>query len=47
MPIYIYPIILANLARKVWLNCSKVTQNFVTVHLFLITEAGIEAYATT
>ena len=41
MPINIYPIILANLARKVWLNYSEVTLNFVTVHVFLITEAKI------
>ena len=40
MFINIYPIILANLASKVWLNYSDVTLNFVTVHVFLITEAG-------
>ena len=34
MPINIYPIILANLTRIVWLNYSEVTLNFVTVHVF-------------
>ena len=46
MPINIYPIILANLAQKVWLNYSEVTLNFVTVHVLLITEAGTKIYAT-
>ena len=46
MPINMYPIILVNLVRKVWLNYSEVTLNFVAVHVFLITEAGTKIYAT-
>ena len=42
----INPIILAILTRKVWLNYSEVTLNFLTVNVFLITERGTEIYAT-
>ena len=46
MPIYIYPIILTNLARKVWLNYPEVTLNFYWEFMFLITEGGTKIYAT-
>ena len=44
---FIHPIILAYIVRKVWWNYSEVTLNIVIVHVFLITEAGTEIYATT